>query len=132
MKTRILYSLILLVTFLFGYICAGKIYFNKFISFLNSIVLSVTTRLDKALIGNDGFYSHTRIINLTWGLGGFWLVCFCAIREIRVPGEILILMGGAMGISGIQSVANKINELKYSSNQSNTQTQVVDSGDKNA
>lgn len=108
----------LLIGILFGYISAGKIYFEKFLSSINDASLFVSSRLDKMLIGNDGVYSHTRVINLCWGIGGFWLICIVVMRSIEIPGEILVLMGGAMGISGLQSVVNKANELKFASGES--------------
>lgn len=128
MKFYILCCLIFFVGFLHGYVCAGRVYFNKFLDLLKLIHSNIMDRIDRTIIGNDGSYSHTRIINLTWGLGGFWLICLCVLREIKIPGEILILMGGAMGISSIQAVANKINELKFASSQSSSQNTPVADG----
>lgn len=108
----------LLIGLITGYISAGRIYFEKFLGLINNIFLGIISRLDKALTGNDGAYSHTRINNLVWGIGGFILICVTTLREIKIPGEVLVLMGSGMGISGLQAVVNKINELKFASNQS--------------
>jgi hypothetical protein len=96
-----------------GYISAGKIYFNKFLDLIERGWLAVLDRVDRAIGGNDGSYSNTRIVNLMWNIGGFCLVCIMVLREIKVPDTILMLLAGAMGITGIQNVVNKGKELAF-------------------
>ena len=74
-------------------------------------MFGLINRLDRALTGNDGNYSHTRIINMVWGIGGFILVCVCTVRSIKIPENILMLMGGAMGANMTQTIFNKRQEV---------------------
>ena len=117
----------LLIGILIGYICAGRIYFEKFLSSLKATFTFVVSRIDRMLIGNDGAYSHTRVINMVWGIGGFSLICIATMRKIEIPGVILVLMGSAMGISSTQAVINKVSELKFVAGQPN---KPVGDGDK--
>lgn len=77
-----------------------------------SIFKGIINRFDKLLTGNDELYSHIKFINLLWGIGSFSLICLCVLRGIKIQGEIIILMGGAIGISAVQAVANKTQEVK--------------------
>jgi len=74
-------------------------------------MFGLINRLDRALTGNDGNYSHTRIINMVWGVGGFILVCICTVRSIKIPENILMLIGGAMGANITQTIFNKRQEV---------------------
>ena len=129
MELYVLCALSLLLGIFFGYISAGRIYFEKFLSLTYSLYLGILSRIDKMLCGNDGCYSHTRFLNLVWGIGGFSLICVAVLRKINIPGEVLVLMGSGMGISGIQAVMNKANELKFVSSKP---VEPVANGDNNA
>ena len=72
----------------------------------------ILIRFDKMLTGNDGCYSHSRFLNILWGVGGFCLVTYCTIMAIKIEDNVLFLIGGAMTISATQQVFGKIQEVK--------------------
>jgi hypothetical protein len=113
MKIYISYLLVCVVSFIIGYIASSKENFNKFLNLLKVTFLGIVERIDKSVTGVDGSYSHTKIVNLLWGIGGFCLICVVTLREIKIPVEVLCLIAGAMGITGIQSVVNKGRELTF-------------------
>jgi len=76
------------------------------------LVNGIIDRFDKAVTGNDGCYSHTRIINIMWAFGGFILIAICTLRSIKIPNGTLVLMGSGMGIGMAQAVMNKKQEVK--------------------
>lgn len=113
MKIYLIYVSIFVTSFLLGYISSSKNSFNKFLNLLKIIALGILERIDKSVTGNDGSYSHTKIVNLLWGIGSFCLICLVVMRQITIPNEILMLMAGAMGITGIQAAVNKTKELAF-------------------
>lgn len=113
MKLYIPYLIVCVIGFIFGYLSSNKDNFNKFLDLLKLTFLGIVERIDKSVTGVDGSYSHTKIVNLLWGIGGFCLICIVTLREIKIPVEILCLIAGAMGITGIQSVVNKGRELTF-------------------
>lgn len=113
MNHNILYLLIGLATGFFVCLIAKKIVsleniINNIVNCFNGIIL----RIDKMLTGNDGNYSHVRFTNILWGIGNFVLIFIAVMKEIEIPGTILVFMGTAMGISNTQAVLNKRQEVK--------------------
>lgn len=113
MKLYIPYLIVCVIGFIFGYLSSNKDNFNKFLDLLKLTFLGIVERIDKSVTGVDGSYSHTKIVNLLWGIGGFCLICIVTLRKIEIPVEVLCLIAGAMGITGIQSVVNKGRELTF-------------------
>lgn len=106
---------------------------NKFPSFKNVVLKFidyVKVKIDEATSGDNGKTSHTKIINLVWGIGGFCLIVTAVTKVIKVPTEILFTMLAAMGISGLQSVARNFITSKFPLQTNNDDKQIGD--DQNA
>lgn len=90
---------------------------------IDSIINSwywLITRIDKAITGNDGHVSHTRIINLSWCYVTLGLMIIVVLKQIPVQGEVIILMGSGMGIGLGSSIFNKRTEAKVAADQNST------------
>lgn len=101
-----------ILSILFGFIILA----NKFPSFKNvllKLIEWIKAKIDESTSGDNGKTSHTKIINLVWGIGGFCLIVTAVTKVINVPTEILITMLAAMGISGLQSVARNFITSKF-------------------
>lgn len=89
---------------------------NKFPSFKNVILKFIDwlkVKIDEATSGDNGKTSHTKIINLVWGIGSFCLIVSAVLKVIKIPSEILFTMLAAMGVSGIQAVARNLISSKF-------------------
>ena len=77
-----------------------------------NIFYGIVARIDKMLTGNDDNYSHTRAMNILWGVGNFVIIAVAIFKKIEIPNPILVFMGTAMGFSNTQTVLNKRQEIK--------------------
>ena len=66
----------------------------------------------KVITGNDGNISHTRIINLAWAFSAMKVVIHAAATDAHIQPEVLVFIGTAMGLSGLTTIMNKIQEVK--------------------
>lgn len=101
-----------LLSILLGFIMLA----NKFPSFKNVILKFIDwlkVKIDEATSGDNGKTSHTKIINLVWGIGSFCLIVSAVLKVIKIPSEILFTMLAAMGVSGIQAVARNLISSKF-------------------
>lgn len=100
---------------------------NKFPSFKNVLLKFIEwikVKIDESTSGDNGKTSHTKIINLVWGIGGFCLIVTAVTKALKVPSEILFTMLAAMGISGLQSVARNFISSKFPSQINNDNSEV--------
>lgn len=72
----------------------------------------VRDRFDRAMTGNDGIYSSTRLQEFLWSIGALVLIFVCVLKTITIQDGILYLIGAAIGVGGIKNVLNKANEIK--------------------
>lgn len=79
----------------------------------------IIDRLDKALYGNDGQYSSTRLTNMLWTVASIILVSYGIVLQKEIKIEILGFMLVAIGVSTGQNVVNKITEMKNTSSNNN-------------
>lgn len=83
---------------------------------IKAIIEGIVSRVDRLLTGNDGNYSHTRLLNIIWGIGSLALVYIAVLRNIKIPDGILFLMGASTGVNMAGTVLNKIQEIKGANN----------------
>jgi hypothetical protein len=77
-----------------------------------SLFQGVVNRFDRSVIGNDGFYSSTRLLDYLWGIGGFCLVCVAVVKNLKIPDGVFYLIGTAIGVGAAKGVFNKVQEIK--------------------
>lgn len=86
-------------------------------------ILTKITNLPLQLISTDpNSPSHTKALNLIWGINAVWVVNYALVKEKQIDNNVLIFMATAMGLTLWKTGINK--KLEYANqNQQTSKTE---------